>query len=119
MKSILLTALGVVMLSAGSAYAETDCAVSYTRTACPGQEEVSYAKCGGDQSCMKYKEADSLEACQAAANKSCRNRRLNITESKVITATWQGAAIQSKNGNDDFCLDYENREAEFNHCDAQ
>lgn len=60
-----------------------------------------------------------MEACQAAATKSCRNRRLNITKNKVITATFQGQAIQSPSGKDDFCLDYEKRAEEFNHCDAQ
>ena len=99
--------------------AVTDCAVSYTRTACPGEEGTSYLKCDGKQSCVKYKEADSLAACQQAAMKSCRNRRLNITKSKVITATFQGQAIQSPSGKDDFCLDYEKRAEEFNHCDAQ
>jgi len=95
---------------------EGDCTVHYVRTACEGQEETSYAKCDGEQECDKAKEAASVEECQAAALKSCANDRLDITKSKVITATYKGEAIQSASGNDDFCLDYENRDAEYNQC---
>ena len=124
MRQILFAAAAVLMMASGSAQAAevastTQCAIHYTRTACPGQEATSFKKCDGEQSCVKYKEADSMEACQAAAVKSCRNRRLNITKLKVITAKWQGQAIQSASGSDDFCLDYEKREAEFNRCNAE
>ena len=96
----------------------TDCAVKYTRTACPGQEATSYKKCDGNQSCVKYKKASTLEECQAAATKSCRNRRLNITKMKVINAEFQGQRIQTANGNADFCQEYEKRAEEFNQCGA-
>ena len=124
MKSVLFAAAGLLMLSLAPAQAAeiastTDCAVHYTRTACPGQEATSYKKCDGNQSCVKFKQADSLEACQAAATKSCRNRRLNITKLKVITAKYKGQAIQTPSGKDDFCLEYEKRNEEFNRCDAQ
>ena len=124
MKKTLIAAAGLLLFSLAPAQATemaatSDCAVHYTRTACPGQEATSYKKCDGQQSCVKYKEADSLEACQAADTKSCRNRRLNITKLKVITAKWQGQSIQSPAGKDDFCLDYEKRAEEFNQCDAQ
>jgi hypothetical protein len=99
--------------------ATSECAVHYTRTACPGQEATSYKKCGGTQSCVKQKKASTMEACQARAVKSCGNRRLNITKSKVITAKWQGKAIKSKSGNDDFCKDYAKRAQEFNRCDGK
>jgi len=95
---------------------EGDCIVHYVRTACEGQEETSYKKCDGQQECDKAKEAASLEECQAAALKSCGNDRLDITKSKVITATYKGEAIKSASGNDDFCADYENRDAEYNQC---
>ena len=124
MKHLFLAAVGFLMIGLTPAQgaemaATTQCAVHYTRTACPGQEPTSYKKCDGKQSCVKYKEADSPEACQAKAVKSCRNRRLNITKQKVITATWQGQPIKSASGNDDFCLDYEKRDEEFNRCDAK
>jgi len=122
MKYMLFAAVGLMMIGLApiqSAEAASECSVSYTRTACPGQEATSFKKCDGNASCVKQKEADSAEACQAAAVKSCRNRRLNITKLKVITATWQGQAIQSPSGKDDFCLDYEKRAEEFDRCDAQ
>ena len=124
MRQLLFAAAGFLMIGLAPAQATelaatSECAVHYTRTACPGQEETSYKKCDGQQSCVKHKEAASLEACQAKAVKSCRNRRLNITKLKVITATWQGQPIQSASGNDDFCLDYEKRDEEFNRCDAE
>lgn len=123
MRYLLFAAFGLLMMGLAPAQnaeaSTTDCAVHYTRTACPGQEATSYKKCDGNQSCVKHKEADSAEACQKKAMKSCRNRRLNITKLKVITATWQGQAIKSPAGNEDFCLDYEKRAEEFNHCDAQ
>ncbi len=126
MYKFFLAFVGLLMLSvaamaptAASAAEKTDCAVSYTRTACPGQEATSYKKCGGNQSCVKYKKADSLASCQKAAMKSCRNRRLNITKNKVITAMFKGTAIQTPSGKDDFCQDYPKRSEEFNHCDAE
>ncbi|MGH1378373.1 MAG: hypothetical protein ACRBB3_06085 [Alphaproteobacteria bacterium] len=117
MLGVLFATTGSLVFSAqASAEEERQCAVHYTRTACPGEEETSFKKCDGNASCVKHKKATTLEECQAAATKSCRNRRLNITKSKVITATWKGEAIQSVAGNDDFCLTYEKRDEEFNHC---
>ncbi len=126
MRSLILAAIGTVMIGltpaqateVAAASATSECSVHYTRTACPGEEATSYKKCNGNQSCVKYKKADSAEACQKAAIKSCRNRRLNITKLKVITAMWKGQAIQAPSGSDDFCMDYEKREQEFNRCDA-
>lgn len=124
MRHLLLAAVGLLLIGLTPAQATemaaaTQCAVHYTRTACPGQEATSYKKCDGQQSCVKYKKADSLAGCQKAAAKSCRNRRLNITKLKSITATWEGKPIESTSGKEDFCLDYEKREEEFNHCDAE
>lgn len=112
----LISAAAILSISAVQAEEKGDCAVHYTRTACAGQEAVSYKKCDGAQSCTKYKAADSVEACQAAALKSCGNKRFDITKSKVITAEYKGQAIKSASGKDDFCLDYSNRDTEFNKC---
>jgi hypothetical protein len=38
---------------------KTDCALTYTRTACAGQETESYKKCDGKKTCTKYVPADS------------------------------------------------------------
>lgn len=97
---------------------EKDCAIHYVRAACPGAEATSYRKCGGKPTCTKMKIADSVEKCQRLALNACRNLRVLITESKVITADYKGKPIQTKNGNDDFCLEYPNRELEYFQCIA-
>jgi hypothetical protein len=114
--AIIMTTAAILYFNGAIAEDKTDCAVHYTRTACSGQEAVSYKKCDGDQSCTKYKPADSLEACQDAALNSCENKRLDITKSKVITAMYKGMPIKSVSGKDDFCLDYPNKDTEFNQC---
>ena len=76
---------------AGTAVADdSGCVVHYVRTACQGQEAVSFKKCDGQAECDKTKPADSAEACAAAALKSCANSRLDITKYKVITAKYNG-----------------------------
>ena len=85
-----------------SAAAQAECVVHYTRTACKGQETVSYKKCGGNQSCDKVKKADNMRACWQAAVKSCNNGRLDITKYKKITADYNGTALTGgfdSNGN--------------------
>ena len=111
---VALTAFG----SFGRAAAEdkTDCAIEYTRNACPGQEAESYKKCDGQKSCTKYVPADSAAKCQEAAASACSNDRLNVTESKVIKAKYKGKELKSKSGKDDYCIDYAKRAAEFNQC---
>ena len=47
---------------------------------------------------------------------ACANDRLNITQSKVISASYKGKALKSKGGKDDLCLDYAKRDADFNQC---
>lgn len=116
-KYLFILAAVICMPSASYAEGDTQCAVNYTRTACTGEEATSFKKCDGNASCTKYKEADSADACRVAAMKSCRNRRLNITQAKVITAKWQGAELLTASGNSDFCVEYEKRAEEFNHCD--
>jgi hypothetical protein len=95
---------------------KTDCALSYTRTACAGQEAESYKKCDGQKSCTKYVPADSPEKCQQAAVQACSNDRLTVTQNKSISAAYKGKALKSKAGKDDLCLDYAKRDSEFNQC---
>lgn len=94
----------------------TDCDITYTRTACPGQEAESYKKCDGKQSCTKHIAAASEAQCLEAAIQACANDRLEITQSKVINAKFKGKALKSKAGKDDVCLDYTKRDTEFNQC---
>jgi hypothetical protein len=107
-----------VSISAFSVRAEdkTDCALTYVRTACAGQEAESYKKCDGKQSCTKYVPADSEQKCQEAAVAACSNDRTTVTKSKVISAKYKNKALKSKAGKDDLCLDYAKRAAEFNQC---
>jgi len=118
MRKVIGTTLAVVMLIPASfAVNAGECAVNYVRTACPGQEETSYKKCDGEKECTKMKAASSVEECREVATESCSNSRLDITKSKVITAKFEGETIQTASGKDDFCLEYENRSAEFDQCD--
>ena len=94
----------------------SDCDITYTRTACPGQEAESYKKCDGKQSCTKHVTAASEAACVEAAVQACANDRLEITKSKVINAKFKGKALKTKSGKDDMCLDYSKRDTEFNQC---
>lgn len=94
----------------------TDCDITYTRTACPGHEAESYAKCDGKQSCTRHVAATSEAQCLEQAVRACANDRLDITQSKVINAKFKGKALKSKAGKDDVCLDYAKRDAEFNQC---
>lgn len=101
----------------GSTQAGT-CEIKYTRTACPGKEEISYKKCKGKQKCSKFKEAATAAECGTMAVKSCRNKRLTVTKSKVINALFDGQQIKASNGSDDFCTVYEKANEEFNKCDG-
>ena len=111
-----MKALIIAVFTLFSYSAAAKCMVHYERTACPGKEEISYKKCKGEKTCTKKKPAKSLEQCQKAARKSCKNTRFDITKSKVITATWKGEAIKSAEGDTDFCIKYENASTEFNQC---
>jgi hypothetical protein len=93
-----------------------ECAIEYIRTACPGKETESYSKCNGTQSCVLPEPTADVAACQAAAVNACANDRLTITKSKVIHAKFDGKAIMSASGKDDFCVDYSKRAAEFDQC---
>jgi hypothetical protein len=109
------SAVLLLMATAGTA-AAGECAIEYIRTACPGQEAESFSKCGGKQSCVLPEPAESAQACQAAALKACANDRLLITKSKVVRAKFDGKAVMSASGKEDFCADYEKRATEFDQC---
>jgi len=123
MKASILRALGAlsmfVAVSAVRAEDKTECAITYTRAACPGQDAESFKKCDGKKTCTKNVAAASADQCKEAAVAACANDRPTITQSKVITASYQGKPLQSKAGKPDFCLDYAKRDAEFNKCAAK
>lgn len=84
-----------------------DCAITTTRTACPGKEKESYAKCpDGAKSCTTTVAATDEKACESAAIESCLNSRIEITKYKKITAKF-GKADFSRGR--DFC----NRDADY------
>ena len=111
----IIAAIIMMFACSGMVYAGT-CEIQYTRTACPGKEKISYKKCKGKQSCSKFKEAADANQCKALATKSCGNKRLTITKSKVINALFEGTKLQTDGGSDDFCTVYENAATEFNQC---
>ena len=116
MKTIkMLVLVLIAMFYVNTIFAST-CEVNYDRTACPGEEKTSYKKCDGKKTCTKMKKADSVEECRKAATKSCANKRYSITKSKIITAKFDGKAIKTDSGKDDFCLEYANISTEFNQC---
>ncbi|MEO5376730.1 MAG: hypothetical protein H7832_02940 [Magnetococcus sp. DMHC-6] len=93
-KSYVTFAASLIVLGfAGSAAAESPCVLSYVRTACAGQEAVSYAKCGGKAACDKEKDADMKPICVAEAEKACSNDRVDITKSKIIKAKFRGEQL--------------------------
>jgi hypothetical protein len=95
------------------------CEIKYTRTACPGQESISYKKCKGQASCSKVKKISSADKCKVLAVKACRNNRLDITKSKVINAIFDGVELKASNDSNDFCTVYDKAEQEFNKCDTK
>ena|SRR5262245_37902817 len=109
------SAVLLLMATAGVA-AAGECAIEYIRTACPGKEAESYSKCGGKQACVQPEQTASAQACQDAALKACANDRLLITKSKVVRAKFDGKAVMSASGKEDFCVDYAKRASEFDQC---
>ncbi len=104
-------ALAGMFLMSLSAAAQAACVVHYNRTACPGQEAVSYSKCNGTKECDKEESsAVSLKACEQAAAAACPNSRLTITKSKVITAKFNGKPLR---GGANFCA---SNRPDFNKC---
>ncbi|MCO7223929.1 hypothetical protein [Pleionea sp. CnH1-48] len=117
MKNTLALIVAAFILSLLSSHATAGtCEIKYTRTACDGKEKISYKKCKGKQSCSKFKEAADAAQCKKLATKSCANKRYSITKSKVINAVFDGTALTTDSGSDDFCTIYENKATEFNQC---
>ena len=106
-------AMGMVSAMYGATAQAGTCEVSITRTACPGNEELSFKKCNGKASCSDFQEAATADACAALATAECANNRLTITKSKVITATFDGAPVAA---GADLCQTYANRATEFDKC---
>jgi len=108
--------LAALCLCFSGAQAYAGCDISTTRTACAGKEAISFKKCDGKASCVKTVAVDTAEACRVKSVAACANDRLDITKSKVISATFNGKSVHNKAGGTDHCLDYAEREAEFNKC---
>jgi hypothetical protein len=106
----------LLCLSSANLVNAAGCELAITRTACAGQEAISYKKCDGEASCTEAVEAADAAACQAEAVKACENKRLNITKSKVIGASFNGAALKNSAGGDDFCVNFAGRAAQFDKC---
>ncbi|MCB9228594.1 MAG: hypothetical protein H6618_03195 [Deltaproteobacteria bacterium] len=113
LKAIFITTL---FFSVSSATFAGTCEIHYLRTACPGKEEISYKKCKGKKECTKKKRAESIDECRKNALKSCGNSRLDITESKVITAKFDGAVVKTEDGKENFCAA---DRPDFNKCNVQ
>ena len=79
-----------------------ECVMKVTRSACPGKDADSYAKCNGQKSCEEKKKTGSADACAKEATKSCQNKRFDVTQDKSVMATFDGAAVE---GGKDFCKD--------------
>jgi hypothetical protein len=94
--SILAVFLGVSLTTAAAA----DCVLSVTRTACPGQQQESFSKCGGNASCIEKKPAADAATCAAVATAACANTRQQVTKNKRVTAEFNGSAVEAGK---DFC----------------
>lgn len=93
MKNAIVFAALVSLAFATSASA-ADCVVHVKRVACAGQEQESYKKCEGAAECdVPEAAAATEEACSKAALAACDNSRVDVTKSKVVTATFKGAAL--------------------------
>ena len=114
-KMMMTVVLAMGLLASGMAVAG-DCEIGYTRTACPGQEAVSYKKCNGKQSCTETEDAADVAECKKMAIEACANSRFTITKSKVVNAKFDGKAIATDAGNADFCTAYAKVKEEFNQC---
>lgn len=112
MRKIILApaVLAAILLSGNTLAFAGECVINFTRTACPGHEVESYKKCDGQQSCEEPKETASADTCAKEALKACENARFEITKSKVITATFDGEAVD---GGKNFC---DANRPDFNKC---
>jgi hypothetical protein len=107
-----LATLALILTFAGPA-AAGECKMTITRTACPGKEAESYAKCNGQKSCDEVKKVGSAESCAKEALKACDNigPRQKVTKSKTINAQFNGAPVEAGKN---FCAA---DRSDFNKCD--
>ncbi len=103
-KAFLLLALSLN----GAVTFAADCTITTTRTACPGKEKDSYAKCpNGVQTCSSVVANIADEkACESAAIDACLNSRFDVTKYKKITAKFNNKDFSRGK---DFC----NRDADY------
>lgn len=90
----------VAALTLSGVASADDCVLQITRTACPGKEAESYAKCTGKPSCTETKPAANAAQCATKAKEGCANSRRDVTKSKKITALFGGKPVE---GGKDFC----------------
>jgi len=101
------------------------CVAHVKRTACKGQSTESYKKCDGKRECDSPLEGNiaSAEKCaEEVSKRDCPNSRVNITFSKVVTATFDGKPV-TVDGEADLCMTKyypkEQRAKEFAQCALQ
>ncbi|HEX6739475.1 MAG TPA: hypothetical protein VF310_14450 [Vicinamibacteria bacterium] len=81
------------------------CVAHVKRTACKGQSAESYKKCAGKKECdvpLEGSAASAAECGEKVAKRDCPNTRLDITHSKVVTATFDGKPV-TIDGQTDMC----------------
>lgn len=93
--------LGLGLLLASAAASAGDCVMTITRTACPGQDAVSFSKCAGKASCEEKVPAPNAAICATKTRIACANSRRTVTKYKSITATFDGVPVEDGK---DFCI---------------
>jgi hypothetical protein len=82
------------------------CVAHVKRTACKGQSVESYKKCAGKQECdvpLETAATSAADCAEKVAKRDCPNTRLEITHSKVVTATFDGKPVTVE-GQTDVCM---------------
>ena len=90
-KSIIFVALLAIPIGT-SAWA-ADCVVHVKRAACAGQERILQERDGAAECDTAEAEAASEAACAKVAAGHCDNKRLDVTKSKVVTATFKATPL--------------------------
>lgn len=107
-------ALLTAVLFSSSAFADAKvCEIKVKRVACAGKDADAFKKCDGKAECTKKSKVKDEAACQSKAAEECSNSRVDITKSKEIWATFDGKAIKSAEGKDQFC---DPARSDFNKC---
>lgn len=91
-----LVALSIVAAGLAPQASAGTCVAHVKRTACKGQSAESYKKCAGKKECdvpFEGAVATAAECGQKVAKRDCPNARLDITHSKVVTATFDGKPV--------------------------